>query len=109
MTPRLLILFDGLAESFVGAFKRDYLGDAELRDAETVLAHLGGRLDDYNTLAPHSALGMRSPREHRALTAFAAPPASGAPPPLPQDGRSTAGPLSGDPPRIGIERTRASS
>jgi len=93
----------------VGTFKRDYLGDAELRDAETVLAQLGGWLDDYNTLAPHSALGMRSPREHRALTAFAAPLASEAPPPLPQDGRSTDRPLSEDPSRIGIERTRASS
>jgi putative transposase len=74
-TPACSPESNGLAEAFVGTFKRDYLGDAELRDAETVLAQRGGWLDDYNTLAPHSALGMRSPREHRALTAFAAPPA----------------------------------
>ena len=58
-----------------GRFKRDYLGDAELRDAETVLAQLGGWFDDYdyNTLAPHSALGMRSPREYRARAGALAP------------------------------------
>jgi hypothetical protein len=95
-TPAYRPESNGLAEAFVGTFKRDYLGDAELCDAETVLAQLGGWFDDYNTLAPHSALGMRSPREHRALTAFAAPPASGAPPHLSQGGRSTAGPRSGD-------------
>jgi len=26
----------------VGTFKRDYRGDADLRDAETMLANLGG-------------------------------------------------------------------
>jgi len=55
-----------LAEAFIGTFKRDYLGDADLRDAETVLAQLGGWVEDYNTQAPHSALGMRSPAGYRA-------------------------------------------
>jgi transposase InsO family protein len=111
-TPAYSPESNGLAEAFVGTFKRDYLGDAELRDAETVHAQLGGWFDDYNALAPHSALGMRSPREYRALTgapAYEAPPASGTPPHLPQDGRSTEGPLSGYPPKLGIEPTRASS
>ncbi|PYN66725.1 MAG: transposase [Betaproteobacteria bacterium] len=31
-----------------------------------VLAQLGGWIDDYNTQAPHSALGMRSPVEYRS-------------------------------------------
>jgi transposase InsO family protein len=39
---------------------------AELQDAETVLAHLGGWFDDYNTQAPHSALRMRNPADYRA-------------------------------------------
>ena len=111
-TPAYSPESNGLAEAFVGTFKRDYLGDAELRDAETVLAQLGGWLDDYNTLAPHSALGMRSPQEYRALTvatAFGAPSAPGALPHLPQAGRSPEGPLSGHPPENGIEPTRASS
>src|ERR687892_272967 len=75
-TPAYSPESNGLAEAFVGTFKRDYLGDADLRDAEGVLAQLAGWFDDYNSQAPHSALGMRSPREYRALavtTAFQAP------------------------------------
>jgi transposase InsO family protein len=37
-----------------------------------VLAQLSGWFDDYNTLAPHSALGMRSPLEYRKYPALAA-------------------------------------
>ncbi len=47
-------------------FKRDYVNVHELRDAESVLAQLA--IDDYNRLAPHSALGMRSPADYQALT-----------------------------------------
>ena len=62
-----VFFFDsGLAEAFIGTFKRDYVNGAERRDAETVLTQLGGWIDDYNTQAPHSALGMRSPVEYRA-------------------------------------------
>jgi putative transposase len=57
---------NGLAEVFVGTFKRDYVNGAELRDAETVLTQLGGWIDDYDTQASRSALGMRSPAEYRA-------------------------------------------
>jgi putative transposase len=60
-TPAYIPESNGLAEAFVGTFKRDHVTGAELRDAETVLAQLGGWFDDYNTQAPHSALGMRSP------------------------------------------------
>ena len=49
----------------------------ELRDAESVLAQLATWIDDYNRLAPHSALGMRSPVDYRAVTS-----ASGALTPL---------------------------
>jgi len=57
---------NGLAEAFVKTFKRDYVDGAELRDAESALAQLRGWIEDYNTRAPHSALGMRSPPEYRA-------------------------------------------
>ncbi len=103
---------NGLAEAFVGTFKRDYLGDADLRDAETVLAQLGKWIEDYNSQTPHSALGMRSPRQYRAQTlaaAVSATTASTATPHLPQDARSTRGPLSGYPPKIGSESVRESS
>ena len=33
----------------------------ELRDAESVLAQVAVWIDDDNRLAPHAALGMRSP------------------------------------------------
>ncbi len=46
--------------------RRDYVDGAELRDAESVLAQLSGWIEDYNTRAPHSALGMRSPTDYRA-------------------------------------------
>jgi len=65
-TPAYSPESNGLAEAFVGTFKRDYVDGAELRDAEFVLAHLGRWIEDYNTRAPHSALGMRSPAEYRA-------------------------------------------
>jgi len=54
---------------------------------------------------------MRSPREYRALTLTAVvSPATAltATPHLPQDARSTRGPLSGYPPKIGFESARAS-
>lgn len=111
-TPAYSPESNGLAEAFVGTFKRDYLGDVDLRDAESVLPQLGGWFDDYNSQAPHSALGMRSPRDYRAamLTrAFNATAASTAAPYLPQDARSTAGPVSAYPPQIDVESTRASS
>ena len=36
--------------------------------AESVLAQLAAWIDDCNRLAPHSALGMRSPADYRAVT-----------------------------------------
>ena len=60
-TPAYSPQSNGLAEAFVKTFKRDYVDGAELRDAESVLTQLGRWIEDYNTQAPHSALGMRSP------------------------------------------------
>ena len=66
-TPAYSPKSNGLAEGFVHTFKRDYVNVHELRDAESVLPHLAGWIDDYNRLAPHSALGMRSPADYRAM------------------------------------------
>jgi putative transposase len=65
-TPAYSPQSNGMAEAFVKTFKRDYVAGAELRDAESVLAQLAGWFDDYNTRAPHAALGLRSPADYRA-------------------------------------------
>jgi putative transposase len=72
-TPAYSPQRNGLAEAFVKTFKRDYVDGAELRDAETVLTQLGGWIEDYNTRAPHSALGMRSPVDYRAEVLLSSP------------------------------------
>ena len=66
-TPAYSPESNGLAEGFVHTFKRDYVNVHELRDAESVLAQLETWIDDYNCQAPHSAPGMRSPADYRAL------------------------------------------
>lgn len=64
-TPAYSPQSNGMAEAMVKTLKRDYMGGADLRDAESVLLQLGEWIEDYNTRAPHSALGMRSPAEYR--------------------------------------------
>ncbi|HET8655021.1 MAG TPA: IS3 family transposase [Longimicrobiaceae bacterium] len=57
---------NGMSEAFVNTLKRDYVQCAELWSAEHVIALLPEWMEDYNEHAPHSALGMKSPREYRA-------------------------------------------
>jgi putative transposase len=64
-TPAYSPQSNGLAEALVKTLKRDYVAGADLRDAESVLLQLSEWIEDYNTRAPHSALGMRSPAEYR--------------------------------------------
>ena len=56
---------NGMAESFVNTFKRDYLSSMDLRDAPTVLAQLPAAFEHFNEIHPHSGLKMMSPREFR--------------------------------------------
>jgi putative transposase len=56
---------NGIAESFVNTFKRDYVARMDLRDAKTVLAQLPAAFEHFNAVHPHSSLKMRSPREFR--------------------------------------------
>ncbi len=54
---------NGLAESFVKTFKRDYVRINPLPDALTVLTAINGWFADYNENHPHSGLGWRSPKD----------------------------------------------
>ncbi len=56
---------NGMAESFVNTFKRDYVSRMDLSDAATVLAQLPAAFEHFNEVHPHSSLKMRSPREFR--------------------------------------------
>ena len=56
---------NGMAESFVNTFRRDYLSRMDLTDAPTVLAQLPAAFEHFNEVHPHSSLKMKSPREFR--------------------------------------------
>lgn len=60
---------NGMAESFVNTFRRDYVSRMNLADAQTVMAQLPAAFEHFNEVHPHSALKMRSPREFRRLHA----------------------------------------
>jgi putative transposase len=65
-TPRRSPESNGLAEAFFGSFKRDYVYQGELESPETVAQQLPEWIKDYNQIAPHSALGMKSPAQFYA-------------------------------------------
>jgi len=56
---------NGMAEAFVNTFKRDYVAGGDLASAARVMEQIPGWIADYNTFAPHSSLGMKSPDEFR--------------------------------------------
>jgi putative transposase len=56
---------NGIAESFVNTFKRDYVSRMNLANAKTVMAQLPEAFEHFNNVHPHSSLRMRSPREFR--------------------------------------------
>lgn len=56
---------NGMAESFVKTFKRDYASLAVLSDSETVMHYLPIWFEHYNAKHPHSALRYLPPRMFR--------------------------------------------
>jgi transposase InsO family protein len=60
-TPRRSPESNGLVEAFFGSFKRDYVYQGELENLEEVARKLSEWVEDYNQVAPHSALGMKAP------------------------------------------------
>jgi transposase InsO family protein len=64
-TPHYSPESNGMAESFVNTFKRDYVHVNPLRDAGSVMEKLPLWFRDYNENHPHKGLKMMSPREYR--------------------------------------------
>ena len=58
-----------MAEAFVGTIKRGNVYVNDCYSAKEVLKMLPGWFEDYNKVAPHSALGMKSPAEYKQLLA----------------------------------------
>ena len=52
---------NGMAEAFVKTFKRDYLWFGDLSSARRVMEQLPAWFQDYNQVAPHKGLNMKSP------------------------------------------------
>ena len=65
-TPKGSPESNGMSEAFVNTMRRDYITGADLATAAVVMEHVGARIADYNAVAPHSALGYRSPHEFLA-------------------------------------------
>jgi len=66
-TPSYSPESNGASEAFVKTLKRDYVYLNNLDDAETVLKQLPAWFEDYNEIAPHKGLNMKSPREFRRI------------------------------------------
>ena len=56
---------NGMSEAFVNTLKRDYVSGADRDSADAVLEAIPAWIADYNAIAPHSALGFRSPQQYR--------------------------------------------
>jgi transposase InsO family protein len=63
---------NGMSEAFVNTMRRDYVESADLWSAASVIEQIPEWFEDYNEVAPHSALKMKSPREYRAEQALSA-------------------------------------
>ncbi len=65
-TPKASPQSNGMSEAFVNTLKRDYVSGADRSEAAALLDQVAPWIDDYNAIAPHSALGYRSPWQYRA-------------------------------------------
>jgi transposase InsO family protein len=54
---------NGISEALVKTLKREYTRISALPHAETAPQLIGGWIEDYNAIHPHSALKMASPRQ----------------------------------------------
>lgn len=66
-TPTYSPQSNGICESFNGTFKRDYVYQNCLETESEVRKMIENAVRDYNTFAPHSALGMQTPMDYFKL------------------------------------------
>ena len=64
-TPACSPQSNGIAESFVNTFKRDYVNLMDRRSAEIVLAQLSDAFMHFNEVHPHLSLKWKLPRMSR--------------------------------------------
>ena len=72
-TPAASPQSNGMSEAFVNTLRRDYIVGADLATAAIVLDQIPAWIADYNAVAPHSALGFRSPQQYRGEAATGSP------------------------------------
>lgn len=63
-TPTYSPQSNGMCEAFNGTFKRDYVFENCLDNAQIVIQQIQSWVDEYNDFAPHSALNMKTPNEY---------------------------------------------
>jgi transposase InsO family protein len=56
---------NGMAESFVNTFKRDYVSQMDRSSADIVLRQMQAAFKHFNEIHPHSSLGYKSPSMFR--------------------------------------------
>jgi putative transposase len=56
---------NGMAESFVNTFKRDYVSPMDRSSADIVLRQMPAAFKHFNEIHPHSSLGYKSPSMFR--------------------------------------------
>lgn len=66
-TPTYSPQSNGMVEAFNGTFKRDYVYESCLDDANYVSSMIPNWIEEYNNYAPHSALEMKTPTEYFKL------------------------------------------
>lgn len=64
-TPAYSPQSNGMSEAFVNTLRRDYIAGSDISSAAAVLEQVPSWIADYNAVAPHSALGLRSPWQFR--------------------------------------------
>ena len=73
-TPARSPQSNGMSEAFVDRLRRACIETGELWSAHSVMEQIPEWLRDYDEVAPHSALGMKSPLEYRAEQTLPASP-----------------------------------